>query len=93
MELADFMKLTPEEQVAYLTDNDNLSRQIDDLTAERNSLQEENTKLSEQIRNQTDEMRKTKEMNFTLSRRLNLDNKPKKETEDILHDMFSKGGK
>lgn len=88
MQLEDFMKLTPEEQVAFLTERDALTRQVDDLTAERNSLQTENSALTEQVTTLTGEVTKVKEMNYTLTRRLNLDDGNNKAPEDLLHDMF-----
>lgn len=88
MELADFLKLTPEEQVAILTERDTALQNVSDLTAERNSLTEENKQLTDQVTTLTGEVSKVKEANFTLTRRLNLDDANHKDPEDLIHDMF-----
>lgn len=88
MELSDFLNLTPEEQVAILTERDVLTKSVDELTAERNSLKSENDELTAKVNSLTGEVAKTKEMNFTLTRRLNLDNGNNKTAEETLHDMF-----
>ena len=88
MTLDDFLKLTPEEQGAILTERDTLTKSVDDLTAERNSLQNENKELTDKVNTLTADVAKTKEMNFTLTRRLNLDNGNNKDAEETIHDMF-----
>ena len=91
MTLEEFKTLTPEEQVAFLTDRDNLTKQVDDLTAERNSFETENKSLTERVDSLTKEVATTKEMNYTLTRKLNLDQDKIREPEDIIKDMFMKG--
>lgn len=88
MTLDDFMKLTPEEQVAFLTERDSLTESVDNLTAERNSLQTENAELTEKVNKLTGEVTSVKEMNYTLTRRLNLDSGSNKDPEDLIHDLF-----
>ena len=88
MTLEEFNALTPEEQTAILTDRDNLTAQVDNLTAERNSFETENKGLTEQVEKLTKEIATTKEMNFTLTRKLNLDNHSNKPTDELLHEMF-----
>ena len=88
MTLEEFNTLTQEEQTAILTDRDNLTKQVDDLTAERNSFETENKSLTEKVDSLTKEVATTKEMNFTLTRKLNLDNHSNKPADEILHDMF-----
>lgn len=59
--------------------------------AEKNSFKDELEKLKEDYKDLLEDNRKTKEMNFTLGRKLNVENK-KQSAEEILHNMFNKGG-
>lgn len=89
MTLEEFTALTPEEQAAILTDRDNLTAQVGELTAERDSFKNENGTLTERVNSMTAEMAKVKEMNYTLTRQLDLNKAgAAQDAETILHDMF-----
>lgn len=88
MKLEDFNNLTDEEKAAFLENSSAASKQIEDLTAERDSLKAENVQLNGQIDNSSKELKATKELNFTLSRKINKE--PSKDDEEILYD-FMKG--
>lgn len=70
MELDDFLKLTPEEQTAFLLSAADAQRTLADLEAERDSLKAENEKFLQQITAGSEELKKTKELNYTLARQL-----------------------
>ncbi len=70
MNLEEFLKLTPEEQTAFLTSAADAQRTIDELTAERDSLKTENETYTQQLNSNLEELKKTKELNYTLSRQL-----------------------
>lgn len=90
MQLEEFLKLTPEEQTAFLTSAADAQRAIDDLTAERDSFRSENELVTKQLNDVKNELKMTKEMNFTLSRQL-TNNNAQQDGEAILHDMFKRG--
>lgn len=91
MNLEEFRTLTDDEQAAILADRDNLTTQVENLQAERNSFETENKDLTEKVNTITTELAKTKEVNYTLTRKLNLDKDTIREPEDIIKDMFMKG--
>lgn len=70
MQLEDFLKLTPEEQTAFLTSAVDAQRTIKELTAERDSLKTENDKFTQQLSANNEELKKTKELNYTLARQI-----------------------
>ena len=88
MKLEDFNNLTDEEKAAFLENSSAASKQIEDLTAERDSLRAENVQLNGQMENSSKELKATKELNFTLSRKINKESS--KDDEEILYD-FMKG--
>lgn len=88
MKLDVFNNLTEEEKTAFLSSADSLEKQIDDLTAERNSLKIENESLNNEIAETKKELKATKEVNFTLARK--IPGKPKSDPETLLHN-FMKG--
>lgn len=90
MQLEDFLKLTPEEQTAFLTSAADAQRTIDELTAERDSFKNENELFTKQLSDVKSELLKTKELNFTLSRQI-TNNSAQPDGESILHDMFKRG--
>lgn len=57
--------MTEQEMQALI---ENQTKQIADLTAERDSFKSENEKLAGTEKELREELRKTKELNFTLSR-------------------------
>lgn len=86
MTFEEFKELSEEEQKAMFSAMDEKSVLFDDMEAERNSFEKENKDLLSEVSTIKDEMKKTKELNFTLARQMN--SKPEKSAEDILHDMF-----
>lgn len=70
MQLEDFLKMTPEEQTAFLTSAADAQRTIEDLTAERDSLKTENDTFTQQLAANNEELKKTKELNYTLARQI-----------------------
>lgn len=79
-----------EAQAAYDTleaSSASLAKQVSDLTAERDSLNEENEKLKDDYQNQTKELSETKKLNFTLARSINVEQKVKT-PEQAIYDMF-----
>ena len=86
MTFEEFKKLSEEEQKAMFSAMDEKTVLFDDMEAERNSFEKENKNLLSEVSAIKDEMKKTKELNFTLARQMN--SKPEKSAEDILHDMF-----
>lgn len=63
----------------------NYQKQIDDLTAERDSLKSELSSKNTAYDEVKAELQKTKEMNFTLVRQASVE---QKSVEDILNDIF-----
>ena len=82
MKYEEFAVLSAEEQAAVFISSETL----DDITAERNSLQTENEQLQQQLAELREDNRKTKEMNYTLTRRLSAG--PAKSAEEYLNEMF-----
>lgn len=70
MQLDDFLKMTPEEQTAFLTSAADAQRAIDNLTAERDSLKAENETFTQKLNANAEELKKTKELNYTLARQI-----------------------
>lgn len=70
MQLEDFLKMTPEEQTAFLTSAADAQRTIEELTAERDSLRTENDTFTQQLAANNEELKKTKELNYTLARQI-----------------------
>ena len=76
-----------EEEIRALQDAvANAERQLADLTAERDSLQEENERLRTASQEAQKELAETKKMNFTLARQ--IDRQPAKSAEEIINEMF-----
>lgn len=74
------------EQLKELLDKQ--TKQLEDLTAERDSLAEERTQNLETLESLKSELSETKKVNYTLAR--SLDVSGKKETdEEILHKLYS----
>lgn len=90
MTFEEFKELSEEEQKAMFSAMDEKTVLFDDMEAERNSFEKENKDLLSEVSTIKDEMKKTKELNFTLARQMN--SKPEKSAEDILHDMFLRKG-
>lgn len=88
MTVEEFNALTPEEQTAILTSAADMDRQIQELTAERDSLRTENEEFSKRIASTSEELKKTKELNYTLARHASAE--PVKDTEELLAEMFIK---
>lgn len=81
-----------EAQAAYDTleaSSANLAKQVSDLTAERDSLNDENAKLKTDYQNQSNELNETKKLNFTLARAVNVE-RERKSPEESIYDMFFK---
>lgn len=88
--MAEKFNTLEEAQAAYDTleaSSASLAKQVSDLTAERDSLNEENQKLKTDYQKQSDELSETKKLNFTLARSVNIDKKIKT-PEQALYDMF-----
>ena len=88
MKLEDFNGLTEEEKIAFLASEESTSKQVEDLTAERDSFKTENEELKKQADITGAELKKTKELNFTLARKIAVPEN--KDDETILFD-FMKG--
>ena len=80
MKLEDFNSLSDEDKAAYLNSVDNATKQIENLTAERDSFKTENASLLEQNAASTKELKATKELNFTLARKINVGSEEDPET-------------
>ena len=80
MKLEDFNSLSDEDKAAYLNSVDNATKQIENLTAERDSFKTENASLMEQNAASTKELKATKELNFTLARKINVGSEEDPET-------------
>lgn len=72
MKLEDFNNLSEEEKATYLASIDGVSKQLEDVTAERDSFKSENSSLIEQNTAANNELKATKELNFTLARKINV---------------------
>ena len=88
MKLEDFNNLSEEEKATYLASIDGVSKQLEDVTAERDSFKSENSSLIEQNTAANNELKATKELNFTLARKINVG--PAKDPEEELYE-FLKG--
>ena len=88
MKLEDFNALTDEEKQTYLSSFDTAQKNIDDLTAERDSFRTENETLAKQVEQNNKELKATKELNFTLARKINVG--AKEDPEQALYN-FMKG--
>lgn len=88
MNFDDFNKLSDEEKAAFFETTATNAKQLEDLTAERDSLKNENDQLNTQIANNSKELKATKELNFTLARKINVSES--KDDETILYE-FMKG--
>ena len=87
MKLEDFNNLSDEEKSAFLDGASASNRQIEDLTAERDSFKSENATLKQQAAADSKELKATKEMNFTLARRLNVTEETK-DDETLLYEFI-----
>ena len=74
--------MTPEEIAALIT---NQEKDIESLTAERDSFSEENEKLLKEKEDAAKELQETKKLNFTLARQTS---RAEKSAEELLNDMF-----
>lgn len=73
MDINEFNALSDEQKVAFLSSVDSDKKQIEDLTAERDSFKNENDSLKESAANTAKELKATKELNFTLARKVKTD--------------------
>ena len=90
MKLEDFNSMSDEEKANYLSSVENNSKQIEDLTAERDSFKAENEDLTNKLSSSSQELKATKELNFTLARKVNV--AENKDTEQVIYE-FMKGYK
>ena len=90
MKLEDFNNLTDEEKATYLSSAEATAKQVDDLTAERDSFKTENEELSNRLSSSSQELKATKELNFTLARKVNV--AENKDPEQVIYE-FMKGYK
>lgn len=88
MKLDDFNALSDEEKATYLSNIESTQKQLDDVTAERDSFKNENNSLLEQAEANNKELKATKELNFTLARKINVN--PTEDDETVLYN-FMKG--
>ena len=88
MKLEDFNNLTEEEKATYLSSMDNVNKQLEDVTAERDSFKSENATLLDQNAATGKELKATKELNFILARKINV--APETDPEQTLYE-FLKG--
>ena len=72
MKLEDFNNLTEDEKATYLNSIDGINKQLEDVTAERDSFKAENSSLIEQNTASNKELKATKELNFTLASTINI---------------------
>lgn len=73
MDINEFNALSDEQKAAFLSSIDSANKQIEDLTAERDSFKNENDSLKESAANAAKELKATKELNFTLARKVKTD--------------------
>lgn len=73
MDINEFNALSDEQKAQYLSSIDAANKQIEDLTAERDSFKNENDSLKESAANTAKELKATKELNFTLARKVKTD--------------------
>lgn len=92
MTLEEFMKLETPDQEAFLTAEEDQAAQINDLTAERDSLHNDNIQLTDDNRKLTAENTRIKATNYSLTRQLKTrEADAPKDAETIIHDMFKRG--
>lgn len=93
MKLEDFLKLEAADQESFLKAEEGQAEQINDLTAERDSLHNDNVQLTEDNKKLTAENTRIKATNYSLTRQLTArESAAPKDAEEIIHDMFTKGG-
>jgi FtsZ-binding cell division protein ZapB len=85
----DYSGMTTDELVDLLNSQTN---EIENLTAERDSLTEENSALKEAAQAAADEIKETKKLNFTLARQLDT-RKQKATFEESMISLFGRGSK
>lgn len=90
MKLEDFNSLSDEEKATYLSSIESTQKQLEDVTAERDSFRSENDGLLEQAAANSKELKATKELNFTLARKINVS--PVEDDETTIYN-FMKGFK
>ena len=73
MDINEFNALTDEQKSNFLNSVNEANKQIEDLTAERDSFKSENDSLKESAANTAKELKATKELNFTLARKVKVD--------------------
>ena len=73
MNINEFNALSEEQKAAFLSTMDSTAKQIEDLTAERDSFKKENDSLKESVDKTATELKATKELNFTLARKVKTD--------------------
>lgn len=86
MKLEDFNNLTDEEKQQYLATIEGNAKQIEDLTAERDSFKNENDQLRADNANSSKELKATKELNYALARKVNV--AESKDDEKILYEFM-----
>lgn len=86
MDINTFNALSEEEKANYLSSVEGLQKQVEDISAERDSFKNENTTLLEQNAAGAKELKATKELNFTLARKINIgaDKDPETELYDFI---------
>ena len=87
MTLQEFNELSADDQEAYLTAAGINDTNVIDLTAERDSLQEENNTLKGSITALTNELKQVKTTNYTLSRQIDAQDTVR-DPEEIINEMF-----
>lgn len=87
MDLNEFNLLSDEDKTAFLGLHDKMIDDLKTLEAERDSFKHENETLKADSLKDKEELKSAKELNFTLARKINTE-APKKEPEELLHDMF-----
>lgn len=87
MTLQEFMEMNADDQEAYITAAGVNDSNVIDLTAERDSLQEENKTLKGSITALTNELKQVKTTNYTLSRQIDAQ-ETVRDPEDIINEMF-----
>lgn len=85
----DYSGMTTDELVDLLNSQ---TTEIENLTAERDSLSEENNALKEAAKTAADEIKETKKLNFTLARQLDT-RKQKATFEESMISLFGRGSK
>lgn len=85
----DYSGMTTDELVDLLNSQ---TTEIENLTAERDSLSEENNALKEAAQAAADEIKETKKLNFTLARQLDT-RKQKATLEESMISLFGRGSK